>query len=789
MRKEILALLTAAFLCANTAVADTVDVDNFNDLNTAVADGTSPKIINIRDDLTSSVDMKAQGAAELTINGGGFTLNGGYSGQLHSGYNGFNLKNGQTLTLNNINMTLFNSEYNAQGQYDHGGVIYNDGNGTVNISDNAIFTSNSAVRNGGAIYSSYYGTVTIRDNASFTSNTAGGNGGAIYNSGDITIGNNAAFTGNSADSNGGVIYNYSDITIGNHASFTGNSANGNGGAIYSIYGTVTLNTDSDTTTFSGNTDSTGPNDIYLYNAAKLNINDTGNVTFDGGISSSDANAAITQNSTGEVTFTDTANNNNFKGTYTQTAGTTTYYGGVLAGTNNINNSNLNLFQNAATLAINNLSLNNAGVNSINNVINTFNINSLSASGINNFYVDIDGAAGTSDTFNITTASGTGTINIVDFNLVDVPTAKSIPLTIFTGDTTDYTFTSSETELVTPIYVYYVKSEGKGKYRLFRSGGDDSSFNKDIFRGQASTLAVYQNQLIVNNTLFDHVYLDSHDRTAGMANRYAAGTEMFAPYQFSKKDGSIWTKTYTTFERLSMTQDINIASNSYGQLVGADFPVVELSKGWKFLPTAYISYNGGHQTFNGVSMYQNGGQGGFMGTFSKGDFLGSVLAYGGGYNNEMSVSGSSESAGNWFAGTAVKGAYNFRPSKNFIIQPNILASYNIFGKQNWSSNYGALSMNSGMLNGINVAPGLNLIYGRETWSIYLTALYMNNINDSVGGHAGSVNLPTVSMRHGYIEYGVGATKSWKDRLSSYVQFIVRNGGRTGVGFQLGLTWKF
>ncbi|MDR1167480.1 MAG: hypothetical protein LBK53_01135, partial [Heliobacteriaceae bacterium] len=65
----------------------------------------------------------------------------------------------------------------------------------------------------------------------------------------------------------------------------------------------------------------------------------------------------------------------------------------------------------------------------------------------------------------------------------------------------------------------------------------------------------------------------------------------------------------------------------------------------------------------------------------------------------------------------------------------------------------------------------------------------NINDSVGGRAGSVNLPSLSMRHGYLEYGIGATKTWQDRLSSYVQFVVRNGGRTGVGFQLGLSWKF
>ena len=63
--------------------------------------------------------------------------------------------------------------------------------------------------------------------------------------------------------------------------------------------------------------------------------------------------------------------------------------------------------------------------------------------------------------------------------------------------------------------------------------------------------------------------------------------------------------------------------------------------------------------------------------------------------------------------------------------------------------------------------------------------MYNINDQVGGRAGNIDLPNVSMRHGYIQYGFGATKTWKDKISSYIQIVFRNGGRTGVGFQLGL----
>lgn len=208
-----------------------------------------------------------------------------------------------------------------------------------------------------------------------------------------------------------------------------------------------------------------------------------------------------------------------------------------------------------------------------------------------------------------------------------------------------------------------------------------------------------------------------------------------------------------------------------------------------MPTAYIGYNGAHQTFNGVGMYQNGGQGGLMGTFMKDNFIGSVVAYGGGYNNEMSVAGNTDRAGNWFAGTAAKLAYNFHPTKHFTIQPTAFMSYNIFGRQNWGTDFGSMSMNSGLLNGINVAPGMNFIYAKETWSVYATFQYMYNINEQVGGRAGNVDLASVKMEHGYIQYGLGVTKTWKDRLNSFFQIVFRNGGRTGVGFQLGLNYTF
>lgn len=436
--------------------------------------------------------------------------------------------------------------------------------------------------------------------------------------------------------------------------------------------------------------------------------------------------------------------------------------------------------------------NNSALNAMNSVLNKYQIsNDMIVEGKNNLSIDIDGRNKVGDAFiiNNLTSNTDGTLNVADFNFIGLaPIDRQFKIRVFDANSINdkVNFTSTDKEIFTPIGYYNLQSAGGGYYT-----SNMTRYNPQVFRGQVATLATYNNQLVIDDMLLNHVTLDS-ERTLAQsrnANRYASTLPQFAPYQYKKEDGGLWYKSYVNFENLSLTQGLKVGNNSYGSLIGADFPVINMKRGWKFMPTAYIGYNGAHQTFNGVGMYQNGGQGGFMGTFMKNDFIGSVLAYGGGYNNEMSVAGYTDITGNWFAGTAAKLAYNLHPTKHFTIQPTAFVSYNIFGRQNWGTDYGAMSMNSGLLNGINVAPGLNFIYARESWSVYATFQYMYNINDQVGGKAGNVDLASVEMKHGYIQYGVGVTKTWKDRLNSFFQIVFRNGGRTGVGFQLGLNYTF
>jgi len=440
------------------------------------------------------------------------------------------------------------------------------------------------------------------------------------------------------------------------------------------------------------------------------------------------------------------------------------------------------------------------VNTMNGAVATNNITgnlNIGASGISEYLIDISPSAGTSDKYAITgnitkdASLSSGTIKVSDFKIVGPHTlVQSVALKVFDAPTATITdpniyFTATDKTITTALGQYGLSSQGSGNYLL-----SWKDFNPQVFRGQVATEAAYANQLTTNNILFDHISLISQQLLAeDKPNVYASENPLFAPYQYSKKDGGLWYKAYGNLERLQLTQGINTQNNMWGSMVGADFPVVELKHGWKLLPTAYVGYTGAYQTYSGVNMYQNGGQGGIMGTFYKGDFITSLLANVGGYGNDMNVNGAKDTTGNWFAGVASKSAYNIKLPKHFILQPNMLVSYNAFGGQNWSTDFGSAAMSTNMMNGLNLAPGLNLIYSKDSWSVYATTQLMCNLMNGTSGSIDDVSLPTVKMGSTYFQYGLGVTKRIKDRLSMYTQVVMSNGVRTGIGFQGGFQWKF
>ncbi len=746
----------------NTVGSGTLTIDGLTSNGTIAANGGTIDIISGRltasagDMIKEATTVKIKDDALLTVSGGDVTL--GTTTDWAS-------KGGVLLTDGTLTVKDFTS---SNG-------IFQATNGELNIIENSTFT----VGKDSFINSDVETNIDSNSNLQITDN------------GKVNINDNDTW-GGTISLDGGTL-NYGMTANGNTANNgTLNAKTGNLNLLDGSY--MDIQTPSKIESAVA---------VDIQRGATINIRNGAELNLD----SNDRWAGLITNETSGVLKTDNVDNSTYGGMLQQNRGTSIFD----------NNSNIYIdgkdsYIRGGTLGITNGSTlhvgsgvtdnhffvsdlnmtNNSTLSAMNGVLNRYQItNDMTVEGKNNVSIDIDGRNKVGDTFiiNNLTSNTNGTLNVSDFNFVGLaPIDRQFKIRVFDSnsiaDTVD--FSSTNKEILTPIGYYNLQSAGGGWYT-----SNMTRYNPQVFRGQVATLASFNNQLMIDDMLLNHVTLDSERLLAQgkNANTYASTLPQFAPYQYKKEDGGLWYKSYVNFENLSLTQGLKVGNNSYGSLVGADFPIIKLKHGWRLMPTAYIGYNGAHQTFNGVGMYQNGGQGGLMGTFMKNDFIGSIVAYGGGYNNEMSVEGNTDRTGNWFAGTAAKLAYNFHPTKHFTIQPTAFMSYNIFGRQNWGTDFGSMSMNSGLLNGINVAPGMNFIYARETWSVYATFQYMYNINEQVGGRAGNVDLASVKMEHGYIQYGVGVTKTWKDRLNSFFQIVFRNGGRTGVGFQLGLNYTF
>ncbi|MBR6163809.1 hypothetical protein IKQ26_07975 [bacterium] len=396
------------------------------------------------------------------------------------------------------------------------------------------------------------------------------------------------------------------------------------------------------------------------------------------------------------------------------------------------------------------------------------------------------------------ASRHGIINLSDYKIygdmygADAPIDKDIMLDIFeygsvkAGDRID--FTATKKQVATAVGNYGIISRGDGKYSFSLL-----SYNPKVFRGQVTTLAQYQNQLVISDLLFNHTFVNNgfkgNDILSYNPNAYASSGDLYAPYQYSLKNGGLWAKGYGGYDKLKLTS-ADVDAGYYGTLVGADFGLKKLKRGWEFLPTAYMGYNGALQRWEGIKAYQNGAQLGFLGTWYKKDFIIGTMAYGGMYNNRINTPRETDDTFGYFMGASAKAAYNWKIKRDFSLQPNLMFSYNFFGKQNWSSSFGQMDMQTGILNGFNIAPGLNFIWEKETFSIYATLQYMLGLNGGVDGQAGNINLPEQKMEgNGYLQYGLGINKKlFSDRFSIYGQAVFRNLARTGIGVQTVVNFK-
>ena len=215
----------------------------------------------------------------------------------------------------------------------------------------------------------------------------------------------------------------------------------------------------------------------------------------------------------------------------------------------------------------------------------------------------------------------------------------------------------------------------------------------------------------------------------------------------------------------------------------------MSNGWDAVYSVYAGYNGSHQTYDGMGIYQNGATLGATGYFYKGGFFTGVTANIGGSFVDADIRFGDETFRMFTAGIASKTGYNQElAGGRCILQPNILLSYTFVNTSKYTNSAG-VTVDSDPLHAVQAAPGVKFIGNlKDNWQPYASAQMIWNITDNTKFTADTIALPDLAVRN-YVQYGVGIQKRWSEKLATYGQATMRNGGRDSVSVQLGVSWSF
>ena len=438
-------------------------------------------------------------------------------------------------------------------------------------------------------------------------------------------------------------------------------------------------------------------------------------------------------------------------------------------------------------------------NMMNGAINTQNIaGNMVLTGNSDYKIDINPMFGQSDKVVIggnlssDVAGTTRALDISEYNLLTDPTTEYSVYKVFDvkGSINDVVFTSSNGLKTTPIANYLLSPMGNsGSYMLARLG-----FTPAALVTPVAMQGAYLTQIASYDAAFGNMDTVMTLPVVGyQGNKYADSnpddTIVYSPLFIPELEKGLWFRPYGNFEKVDLQDGPSVDNQMYGAMVGGDTPLKELGNGFQGNLSAYVGYNGAHQSFDGVSNYQNGGMIGVTGAVYKGGFFSGLTV-----NANAGINSSSTPFGHndFFmlsAGVASKTGYNWELARGrFIIQPSWLMSYSFVNAFSPESIMGR-SVDAQALNAVQLAPGVkfiaNLPYG---WQPYLTFNYRFNLGDEAKVKAGNVDIPEMSVKS-YVEYGLGMQKRWGNRFTGFGQVQARNIGRNGVGLNLGLRWTF
>ena len=434
-------------------------------------------------------------------------------------------------------------------------------------------------------------------------------------------------------------------------------------------------------------------------------------------------------------------------------------------------------------------------------IESVSFDNLTLNGDIGLYLDVDLKNGQADTISANNVTGDGLIILGSdgINAVTDALVENTSVKIASGAITDYIqLAEDDMEIMGPIQEYLV-NYNDGMLNFTAMGGDHPSYNQvnpGIMSGAvAAQMGGYLTQLNSYDEAFrnmDMYMLMTKKQRDAMKyrNKYAYNGSSGIIYDASisrQENKSGWLRPFATFEQVDLDGGPDVSNVAYGSYFGIDSEFIDLGHGWDGVWSAYAGYNGSHQAYDGIGIYQNGGTLGVVGMAYKGNFFTGLTVNAGASAGRANVDAGYDDFTMLMSGVASKTGYNFELfDGKFIIQPSYMMSYSFVNTFDYTSASG-VRVTSDPLHAIHIEPGIKFIGNlKNGWQPYMGISMIWNVMDKTKFMANEVYLPELSIKP-FVKYGVGLRKSWGERFTGYLQTYITNGGRNGIGLQAGFNW--
>ena len=786
-----------------------------------VSEDTNVVLRNVKD-LSGFDDALTNNGGTLSIIDSNVTGNSGNADVTNNG--------GEVnITANNDDVTI-GSENTESALTSDGGTVNIDGDKNVTLAGD-VQASDGAVINAGANTNTFNGSV----NASGDGTKVNINNGETTFNDDVSASegaevnvnaDNTTFKGDVTASDGSSVNVAADTTFDGKvdASGEGTKVNVNDGettfndAVSASEG-AEVNVNSDNTTFKGTVTASDGGTVNVSAATTFDgdvsasgeasaVNVDAAATFNGKVSGADGS---TMNISADTTFNDSVSDMNIN----QSSGTVNAKDvsganyTIEDGTLNLNEGGsfapevfesdggtVNIADESAFSPEANI-LNGGTISAANAKTGALNLNSLTLSNIVNLSVDVDLKNEIMDTISASDIRGDGKIKVNNFNVLSDTNKPKVKINFANDSIKDRIYTDV-TKVSGKIYQYKVSYDDKtGQFTFTGGGGNSKGYSPSVMASSvAAQLGGYLTMLNNYDEAFRnmdmYMLLTSEQRQALKNKNKIASIEGGILYDESlmrQERAEGWVRPYATFERVPLKNGPKVSNVMYGTLMGGESKMYDLGHGWDGIWGAYVGYNGSHQAYNGISIYQNGGTFGFVAMAYKGNFFTGLTINAGANGVEASTKYGDEDFSMLMAGVANKTGYNWELfNGKFIIQPSLLLSYTFVNTFDYH-NAADIKIDADPLHAIHIQPQLKFIANlRNGWQPYASVAMIWNILDETNFKANDISLPELSVKP-FVKYGIGIRKTWGERFTGYFQTYLTHGGRNGVGLQLGFNWAF